>query len=217
MLEQLVRALEIASQPAHGGRPVRAYERLLARCAEQLPVHAHEQPGRDPRVALVDAELLLDRLGQGGREPRHHLELLGLQGRRLLDDPREHGEAGAAHARALATLQAAQRSEDRLAGTTASNRLTQRLFARRHLVEEEVFLRREVVEDRLLGDARLGRDLGDGNVVEAALDEEAHRRIRNLPPRLLFLRLAQPHLRIVSNFLHSRQPFSCYNFPLTRN
>jgi hypothetical protein len=38
--------------------------------------------------------------------------------------------------------------------------------------EREVLLRREVVEDRLLGDVGGGRDLGDGDAVEAALGEE---------------------------------------------
>src|SRR5262249_13462300 len=87
---------------------------------------------------------------------------------------------------------------------------------RGQLVEEEVLLRREVVEDGLLRDARRRRDLGDRDVVEAALDEQAHRRIRELAPRRQLLRLAKPHRRIVYDCLQLQQGFSCYNFSPTR-
>src|SRR5262249_60670158 len=87
---------------------------------------------------------------------------------------------------------------------------------RGQLVEEEVLLRREVVEDGLLGDACRRCDLGDRDVVEAALDEEAHRRVGELAPRRQLLRLAKPHRRIVYDWLQLQQGFSCYNFSPTR-
>ena len=90
-------------------------------------------------------------------------------------------------------LQPAQRLEDGLAGRTAADRLDERRLALRHLVEEEILLRREVVVDRLLGDAGRCRDLGDGHPVEAALGEEPHRPVGDLLPRVQLLRLAQSH------------------------
>src|SRR5438128_1189692 len=98
MLEQVVRAVEVRAQAPDGARAVPARERVLPRGAEELPVDAHQQPRSDSRVPLVGAELGLDRLGQHLHESRHHLELLGQQRRRLLDDAREGREAGTAEA-----------------------------------------------------------------------------------------------------------------------
>jgi len=77
VLEQQVGPIEVASQFPNRGRAVLPRKRLLARRVEDLAVHADEQAGRDPGVALVDRELLLDRLGQHAHEAGHHLELLG--------------------------------------------------------------------------------------------------------------------------------------------
>src|SRR5262249_24312290 len=108
--------------------------------------------------------------------------------------------------------------DDGLTRHAVADRPDQRRLALGKLVEEKVFLRREVVEDGLLGDARRGSDLGDRDVVEAALDEEAHRRVRELAPRRQLLRLTKPHLRIVYDWLQLQQGFSCYNFsPTTEN
>ena len=55
-------------------------------------------------------------------------------------------------------------------------------------------MRREVVEDGLLGDVGCARDLGDGDGFEAPFDEQASRGIGDQLPRSLLLALAQPWL-----------------------
>src|SRR5438874_7153544 len=115
MLQQLVRAVEIGPQPPHRGGAVLARERLLARRAEDLPVHADEEPCRDARIALLETGLALNSIGHDTDEARHHLELLRLQRGRLFDDARERGKAGAAEPRAFSGLQAPQRTENRFA------------------------------------------------------------------------------------------------------
>ncbi|GAA3076829.1 hypothetical protein GCM10020000_72890 [Streptomyces olivoverticillatus] len=58
-------------------------------------------------------------------------------------------------------------------------------------VEEEVFLAREVVEDGHRRDLGGPGDLGDGDVVEAPLDEQLRGRVRDALPRLTLLLFAQ--------------------------
>ena len=174
-------------------------ERLLPRRPEELAVHADQQPGGDPRVARVDAELALDRRGQHLREVRHHLELLGLQRGRLLDDPREGREARAGEPRALADLKPPERSEDRLVRRSAADRLDDRGLTLGDLVEEQILLRREVVVDGLLRHVRRRGDVGNGHPVEAALDEEPHRLVGELAAHVQLLGLAQAHDRSVTS------------------
>jgi hypothetical protein len=213
VLEQVVGPLEIGTEPPDGGGAMLAGERLLACGVEYLAVDADEQTGRDPCIALVDAELALDRARQHLREAGHHLELLGPQCGRLLDDPREVGEARAAETRALTYLQAAERREDRLSGLAFSDRGDEQRLALRNFVEEEVFLRRKVVEDRLLRDTRGGRHLGDGDALEATRHEEAHRLVGDLLPRLELLRLPQAHALSVTRKLQLQKSFSVCKFP----
>src|SRR5437588_619604 len=151
VLEQVEHAIEVGAQAADGGRPVLAGERPPARGTEELPVDADEQSGRDPRVALLDAELLLDRVGEHLDEMPHHLELLRPQGGRRLDDPREGGEARARQTLARRDLETTQPREYRLAWPAIADCGDERRLARGHLVEEEVFLGRKVVVDGFLG------------------------------------------------------------------
>ncbi len=71
----------------------------------------------------------------------------------------------------------------------AEELLLERLEAR----VEEVLLRREVVEDGLLGDLRRARDLRDRHALEAPLGEELPRRGGDVLARLLLLPLAEAH------------------------
>jgi hypothetical protein len=137
----------------------------------------------------VGAELVPDRLGEHVGEPRHDGELLRLQRSRLLDDPCEGREAGRAEARALADLHPPKRRDDRLARLATPDRVDERRLPRRHLVEEEVLLRREVVEDGLLGDVGGLRDVGDGHTVEAARDKQLHGLVGDLLANPELLRL----------------------------
>src|SRR3954453_11417848 len=61
----------------------------------------------------------------------------------------------------------------------------------RQPVEVEVLLAREVVEDRLRRDAGRRRHLGDRDVVEALLQEEARGHIRDQLPSLALLALTK--------------------------
>src|SRR5438105_1289598 len=192
MLEQRVRPLEVAAQPPHGSGTVPAGQRLLAGEAEELPVHSDQEPGGDARIARIDS-LQQQRIAKGMRERRHDLELLRPQRGRLLENPREGGEAGAAQPAAFLQLQPSQRRDDRLAVWTRADRLRQRLCPLRDLVVEEVLLGREVIENRLLGDVRRRSDLSYGDSLEAALGEEPHRRVGDQLPRCELLRLAQAH------------------------
>src|SRR5512146_2486049 len=197
VLEQRERTIEIAPQLPRGGRAVLAGERLAARGPEDLSVDADQEPGGDPRVAGVDP-LLLEGIGNCLSEQRHDLELLGLERRRVLENAREDREARTRQACTLADLHPTQRRDDRLAVGTRSDRLCDHPRTFGNLVEEEVFLRREIVVDGLLRHAGLGCDLGDRDAIEAALHEEPHHDIRDLLPRRELLRLPQAHNRIVT-------------------
>src|SRR2546430_1522300 len=74
--------------------------------------------------------------------------------------------------------------------------------------EEEVLLGRKVVVDRLLGDVGRGRDLGDGDAVEAPLREELHGLIGDLLPCAELLRIAQAHAPIVTQSLQLQKTYS---------
>ena len=156
-------------------------------------MHADEHVRRDLRVELVGAELAPDRLREHLGEARHDLELLRSEGGRLLDDPREGREPGRAHARALADLHPPQRRDDRLVRPPAADRVDEGSLPRRHLVEEEVLLRREVVEDRLLRHVGGRGHLGDRHMVEPAGDKQLHGLVGDLLPDPNLLRLTKSH------------------------
>ena len=90
-----------------------------------------------------------------------------------------------------------QRGGHRIARLAVANRLDEGCLTLVDLVEEQVLLGREVVEDGLLRDTCRRGDLGDGNVIEAALHEHSHRGVRDQLPRLELLGLAQTHGDIV--------------------
>jgi len=200
VLEQRVRALEIASQPPRGSRSVFAGKRLHARGAKELAMHADQKRSGDPRIARVDS-LVLERDGQCLSERRHDLELLRTQRLRVLEGAREGHETRAGETGTLADLKATKRDEDRLTLRSRPDRLTEHARPFGDLVEEEIFLRREVIEDGLLGEAGFRCHLGYGHVVETALNEEAHRHVSDLLPRRELLRLPQAHTKSVAFWL----------------
>src|SRR5690349_6265172 len=209
VLEQVVGTVEIGAQTPGCRWPAFAGERLLASGAEELSVDADEEPSGEACVTLVESQLCLERVGQDLDKARHHLQLLCLASRRLLDDARERREAGAAESRAFGRLETPQSVKDRFTSPTARDRGDQRSLTRRHLVEEEILFGREVIVDRLLGDVRGGGDLGDGDVLEAPLRKQLHGPVGDLLPRVQLLRLAQAHAVSVTALLQLQKLFSC--------
>jgi hypothetical protein len=90
--------------------------------------------------------------------------------------------------------EASERGNDGFSGFALTNRVEQLVLERLEPVVEEVFLGREVVEDGLLGDVGLARDLGDGDRVEAPLEKKATGGLGDQLARLLFLALTKPEL-----------------------
>ncbi len=170
-------------------------------------MHADQQAGGDPRVALVDAELR-------ARSPRRapatkcaitssSLACSAGDSSMIRAKVAKPGLQRRGHSRSWRRRSAPRidspGSRSRIASTSAASRFG-------HLVEEEVLLRREVVEDGLLGDARRGSDLGDGDLVEAALPRTAASpRSASSLPRVQLLGLPQAHVRSVTQY------YSCRN------
>ena len=65
-----------------------------------------------------------------------------------------------------------------------------------HALVHEVLFRREVVEDRLLGDIDGPGDLGDADLLEATLQKETLGRVGDRPARLLLLPLSKAQLGV---------------------
>src|SRR5262245_32666691 len=95
-----------------------AGECLLPCVAEELPLDADDRRGCKLCVQLVNAELAAECAGERVGLLRHELELLRLEGRRLLDHAREHCEAVTAHSPAVVGLDAQERRHDRLSRST---------------------------------------------------------------------------------------------------
>src|SRR4029077_10483337 len=108
----------------------------------------YQERGGDAGVTRLDA-FLLQRVGERLRKRRHDLELLRAQRLRVLERARKGDEPWAGETRALSDLNAPERVEDRLAVRPRPDRLTELARALGDLVEEEIFLRREVIEDGL--------------------------------------------------------------------
>src|SRR6476469_9973778 len=96
---------------------------------------------------------------------------------------------------ALGEDEAAERGERRLAGRALADRPKQLVLEGLKPPVDEILLGREVVEDRLLGHLGGARDLGHRDALEAALAEQATRRLGDEPARLLLLALAQARRR----------------------
>jgi hypothetical protein len=87
--------------------------------------------------------------------------------------------------------EAAERRENRFARLAPANRLEQLVLERLEAPVDEILLRREVVVDSLLRHLRRACDLGDRDSLEAALDEETERRLRDVLACALLLPLAK--------------------------
>ena len=96
-----------------------------------------------------------------------------------------------------------------------ADRLDERGAALLAAVQDEVLLGGEVVEDRLLGDVGGARDVGDGHRVEAARDEQRHRRLRDRLARLALLALAQSFGR--GRHRGRSLTYICYKFSVTES
>ena len=140
VLEDLVRAVQVASQSLHGGGTVLSGERLRASGAKNCRCTLISRLAAILASRSSSVELGLDGVGEHTREVGHHLSSLGLQGRRLFNDPGERREPGAAEAWTLGDLHLAERRQDRLARCAPADRLEECRLRLRNLVEEEVFL-----------------------------------------------------------------------------
>ena len=65
--------LEIGAEPSRRRRSMVSGKRSLTCDDEELPVDPDEQAGRDSRIEIVAAELLLEGVGQGSGEASHDL------------------------------------------------------------------------------------------------------------------------------------------------
>src|SRR5262249_43547854 len=108
---------------------------------------------------------------------------------------------------------------DRLAGWTVADGSEEIVLEALEPAVDEVFFRREVVEDGRLGDVRFAGDLGDADALEAALGKQPPGGLGDELPSLLLLALAQTQLRahsvIVPRFFLRHRSLCCYNFLVT--
>src|ERR687887_41212 len=91
----------------------------------------------------------------------------------------------------LVENETAERGQDRRSGLAASHGVDHRLLELLEAMVEELGLAGEVVVDRLRVDVGLAGDLGDGDGVEAALEEELASGVSDQLPRALLLALAE--------------------------
>jgi hypothetical protein len=89
------------------------------------------------------------------------------------------------------TSSAATPSSAATSDASVAQRVEELLLERLHPVKDEVFLGREVVEHRRLGDLRLPGDLRHRDRVEAPLGEQPPSRVGDLLPRALLLKFAR--------------------------
>ena len=196
LLEGLVGAAGLVAQVG-GHRPlVLAGEQSLEGGAEDEAVRPRQR-ARDDRgheVALERARLLGDDRGERGRLLLPAEEEAVAQRAAARDEPR-HGDdrLDRVVVDALDELERrrAEGLDDRRACRPRAYGLDERGAALLPAEQDEVLLGREVVEDRLLGDVGGARHVGDGHGVEAVLDEQRHRRLRDRLARLALLALAQ--------------------------
>src|ERR671934_626730 len=146
----------------------------------------------------MGSSLVGDRLGERGSEVGEDLLLMGEQ-RWAVDD--RAGDRAKSVARiglcqyALPVEdEAAERGENRDSDFAVSHGVDHRLLELQEAVVEELGLAGEVVVDRLRVDVGRSGDLGDGDRVEAALEEELARGVGDQLPRALLLALAEAML-----------------------
>src|ERR687888_143573 len=143
----------------------------------------------------MGSSLVGDRLGERGSEVGEDLLLMGEQ-RWAVDD--RAGDRAKSVARiglcqnALPVEdEAAERGENRDSDFAVSHGGDHRLLELLEAMVEELGLAGEVVVDRLRVDVGLAGDLGDGDGVEAALEEELASGVSDQLPRALLLALAE--------------------------
>ena len=142
------------------------------------------------------AGFLLEQRCQRARVPLEDLLLAGAQCGAGDDRAGERGEllprllVVVAEEATRRADEAPDRLQDALAGGALADGVAELLLERLQAPVNEVFLRREVVEHRLLGDLGLARDLGDGDAFEAPLGEPAARDLGDQLARVLLLALA---------------------------
>ncbi len=124
------------------------------------------------------AGLLGDERGEGPGVAGDDLAFAGLQRRAGADDASGCGDdlpgVGGGEPRGPLDQEAAERGQHRLLGPAVADRGEEGGLVVLHAVEEQVLLRREVVEDRPLGDVRGGCHRRHGHRVEAVLGEQPH-------------------------------------------
>ncbi len=90
--------------------------------------------------------------------------------------------------------EAGERRQDRFAWLALADRIEQRRLERLKAVVDQRRLGRKVVVDGLRIDLGCPRDLGDGDRVEAVLEEQAHRCVGDELPCALLLAFAESGL-----------------------
>src|SRR5919197_2310182 len=141
------------------------------------------------------AGLSADRCGERRGEAGEDLLLMGEQGRAVDDRAGDRAEPIARIRLSQYALpvedEATERGQNRHSGLPLSHGIDHRLLELQEAVVEELGLAGEVVVDRLRVDVGLVGDLGDGDRVEAALEEELAGGVGDQLPRALLLALAE--------------------------
>src|SRR5919204_1101062 len=139
-----------------------------------------------------------DRCGERRGEAGEDLLLMGEQRRAVDDRAGDRAEPIARIRLSQYALpvedEATERGQNRHSGLSLSHGVDHRLLELQEAVVEELGLAGEVVVDRLRVDVGRSGDLGDGDRVEAALEEELARGVGDQLPRALLLALAEAML-----------------------
>jgi ABC-2 type transport system permease protein len=157
----------------------------------------HHRLGGDARLDVVGARVgfLREQRRQRICVLGDHLSLPGHERRTRGREPCQFGHAAPALAGggSVGAIEdeADEGAQRRLARGPPPHRGHELVLERVHALVDEVLFGRKVVEDGLLGDIGGTGDLGDADLVEATLEEEAHRRLSDRPAGLLLLPLAK--------------------------
>ena len=218
----------VLREPAleHGERALAARSRdpgepRSARTGADCLVHAFDQRALGSDQSVRDHErlhvargasgLLGDERGECVRGARDELALTSAQGGTATHDPHRRCDGIRAllvgeRLRAI-EHEASKRREHRLARGACPHRIDERRFEVLHAAVEQVFLGREVVEDRADGHTGLASDVRHRDRVEALGAEQPRRGIRDRASRQLLLAFAQAglgaHRSRIVDFLQS--------------